>query len=173
MLEGIYVENVLMHPTIRPYPQQPQNMSGVTLGSQAIYRYALDESDYPTLTIADYLFDGDMDFIPPGHYELALSDEWDFLILLQSKKPIALIPVVKIEEDASEKDRLNDPVNKKRIKKEAKEREKINKKREKVRMKLDKEEVYMEASIEYVEDGHYYLVKYIRDTIKAWGIIKR
>ena len=110
MLEGIYVNNVLMHPTIRPYPQQPQNMSGVTLGSKAIYRYALEESDYPTLTIANYLFDGDMDFIPPGHYELALSDEWDFLILLQSKNPVALIPVVKVEEDATEKVRLEDPV---------------------------------------------------------------
>lgn len=173
MLEGIYVDNVLMHPTIRPYPQQPQNMSGVTLGSQAIYRYALEESDYPTLTIADYLFDGDMDFIPPGHYELALSDEWDFLILLQSKNPVALIPVVKVEEDATEKVRLEDPKNKKRIEKEEKERKKINEKRAKVGMPPDKEPIYMEATIEYVEDGHYYLVKYVRDTVKAWGIIKR
>ncbi len=173
MIEGIYTDTVLMHPTIRPYPQQPQNMSGVRMGSQAIYRYALEESEYPTLVLANYLFDGEMDFIRPGHYELALDDEWKFLILLQSKNPVALIPTVKIEEDISQKDRLNDPKNKKRLKKEAKEREKINAKRAKAGMKPEKEEVYMEASIEYIEDGHYYLVKYIRGTIKAWGVIKR
>ncbi len=173
MIEGIYTDTVLMHPTIRAYPPQPQNMSGIRMGSQAIYRYALDESDYPTLVLANYLFDGEMDFIQPGHYELALSDDWRFFILAQSKTPIALIPVIKVEEDESEKDRLNDPKYKKQLKKEAKEREKINKKRAKVGMKPDKEEVYMEASIEYVEAGHYYLVKYIRGTIKAWGVIKR
>ena len=48
MIEGIYTDTVLMHPTIRAYPPQPQNMSGIRMGSQAIYRYALDDSDYPT-----------------------------------------------------------------------------------------------------------------------------
>ena len=148
-------------------------MSGVTLGSQAIYRYSLADSDYPTLVLANYLFDGDLDFIPPGHYELALSDDWDFLILLQSKEPKAIFPVIKVEEDESEKERLKDPKNKKRMKKEAKEREKINEKRKKVGMPAEEEKVYMEASIEYKEDGHYYLVKYVRGTIKAWGVIKR
>ena len=173
MFEGIYTEQILMHPTIRAYPQQPQNMSGVTLGSQAIYRYSLADSDYPTLVLANYLFDGDLDFIPPGHYELALSDDWDFLILLQSKEPKAIFPVIKVEEDESEKERLKDPKNKKRMKKEAKEREKINEKRKKVGMPAEEEKIYMEASIEYKEDGHYYLVKYVRGTIKAWGVIKR
>ena len=173
MFEGIYTEQILMHPTIRAYPQQPQNMSGVTLGSQAIYRYSLADSDYPTLVLANYLFDGDLDFIPPGHYELALSDDWDFFILLQSKEPKAIFPVIKVEEDESEKERLKDPKNKKRMKKEAKEREKINEKRKKVGMPEEEEKIYMEASIEYKEDGHYYLVKYIRGTIKARGVIKR
>ena len=173
MLEGTFTDRVLMHPTIRPYPQQPQETSGVTLGSDSIYRYSLAESDYPTLTISDYLFDKEMDFIPPGHYELALSDGWDFLLLLQSKTPIAIIPVIKVEEDLSERDRLNDPENKKRLKKEAKQREKINEKRAKAGMPPDKEDIFMEASIEYIQDGNYYLVKYVRATIKAWGVIKR
>lgn len=173
MLEGTFTDKVLMHPTIRPYPQQPQETSGVTLGSDSIYRYSLQESDYPTLTIPDYLFDGEMDFIPPGHYELALSDEWDFLLLLQSKTPIAIIPVIKVEEDLSERDRLNDSENKKRLKKEAKQREKINEKRAKAGMPPDKEDIFMEASIEYIKDGSYYIVKYVRGTIKAWGAIKR
>lgn len=173
MLEGAFADKVLMHPTIRPYPQQPQETSGVTLGSDSIYRYSLQESDYPTLTIPDYLFDGEMDFIPPGHYELALSDDWKFFIFIQSQQPIAIIPVIKVEEDLSERDRLNDPENKKRLKKEAKQREKINEKRAKAGMPPEKEKIYMEASIEYVPDGRYYLVKYIRGIIKAWGVIKR
>ena len=173
MLEGAFADKVLMHPTIRPYPQQPQETSGVTLGSDSIYRYSIEESDYPTLIIADYLFDGEMDFIPPGYYELALSDDWKFFILLQSKQPIAIIPVIKVEEDLSERDRLNYPENKKRMEKEKKEREKINEKRAKVGMPPDKEDTYMEASIEYVKDGNYYRIKYVRGIIKAWGIIKR
>ena len=162
MLEGAFADRVLMHPTIRPYPQQPQETSGVTLGSKSIYRYSIEESDYPTLIIADYLFDGEMDFIPPK-----------FFILLQSKQPIAIIPVIKVEEDLSERDRLNDPENKKRLKKEKKEREKINEKRAKVGMPPDKDDIYMEASIEYVKDGNYYRIKYVRGIIKAWGVIKR
>lgn len=173
MLEGTFTENVFMHPTIRPYPQQPQETSGVRLGSQLIYRYALRESDYPTLILSDYLFDAGMDAIPPGHYELALSDEWDFLLLIQSKKPIAVIPVIKVEEDMSEKKRLSDPKNKRRLKKEKKERAKTNEKRAKVGMPEDEEPIYMNASIEFVPDGQYFLVKYERGTIKAWGVIKR
>ena len=173
MLEGWFVNNVLMHKEIRPYPPQPQETSGVVHGTDSIYRYSLKESEYPTLIIVDPIEDGRGDIIPPGHYELALSDEWDFFILLQSKKPVALIPVVKVEEDESEKDRLADPQNKKRIKKEEKQRKKINEKRAKVGMPPDKEDIFMEASIEYVEDGHYYRIKYVRGTIKAWGVIKR
>ena len=40
-------------------------------------------------------------------------------------------------------------------------------------MPPDEEKIYMHAEIEYVEQGRYYLVKYIRGTIKAWGVIKR
>ena len=107
MLEGVFAENVLKHPNVRPYPQQPQETSGYYVGTQAIFRYALKDSDYPTLIIADPIFDGAGGIITPGYYELALSDMRDFLILIQSKNPIAVIPVIKVEEDATEQDRLN------------------------------------------------------------------
>ena len=45
MLEGLYVDQVLMHDNIRAYPIMPQETSGVGLGAQAIYRYALTDSD--------------------------------------------------------------------------------------------------------------------------------
>ena len=47
MFEGMYVEKVLTQKYIRPYPQQPQETSGYNIGSQAIYRYSLKDSDYP------------------------------------------------------------------------------------------------------------------------------
>lgn len=172
MLEGIFAENVLNHPNVRPYPQQPQETSGFYVGTQAIYRYSLKDSDYPTLIIPDPLFDNSGGVIPSGYYELALSDMRDFLILIQSKKPIAVIPVIKVEEDATEQERLNNKTVKKELKKEAKARKDTNEKRSKVGMPPDVPQVYMEATIEYEPKGGYYLIKYQRGCIKAWGVFK-
>lgn len=172
MLEGVFAENVLTHPNVRPYPQQPQETSGYYVGTQAIYRYSLKDSDYPTLIITDPLFDNAGGVIKPGYYELALSDVRDFLILMQSKNPVAVIPVIKIEEDATEAARLNNKKVKKELKKEQKARKDTNEKRSKVGMKPDEPEIHMEASIEYVPTGQYYLIKYQRGTIKAWGAFK-
>lgn len=172
MLEGVFAENVLTHPNVRPYPQQPQETSGYYVGTQAIYRYSLKDSDYPTLIITDPLFDNAGGVIPSGYYELALSDMRDFLILIQSKNPVAVIPVIKIEEDATEAARLNNKKVKKELKKEEKARKDTNEKRSKVGMKPDEPEIHMEASIEYVPTGQYYLIKYQRGAIKAWGAFK-
>lgn len=172
MLEGIFAENVLNHPNVRPYPQQPQETSGYYVGTQAIFRYSLKNSDYPTLIIPDPLFDNAGGMIKPGYYELALSDMRDFLILIQSKKPIAVIPVIKIEEDATEQTRLNNKIVKKELKKEAKARKDTNEKRAKVGMPEDIPQIHMEASIEYEPKGKYYLIKYQRGTVKAWGAFK-
>ena len=173
MLEGLFVEKVLMHENIRPYQIEPQETSGLSVGSEMYYRYSLRESDYPTLIIIDPIYDGEKNVIKPGHYELALSDERDFLILIQSKKPIAIIPVFKIEEDESEKDRLNDPKYKRELKREAKEKKKVNEKRARKGMPPVQDYIHMEASIEYDPDGDFYLIKYQRGTIKAWGAIKK
>lgn len=172
MLEGMFVEKVLTQEYIRPYPQEPQETSGYFVGSQAIYRYSLKSSDYPTLIIPDPLYDNEGGVIKPGFYELALTDSRDFLILLESKNPCAIIPVIKIEEDATEENRLNNKTVKKQLKKEEKEREKTNKKRAKVGMPPDEPQIYNEASIEYIQKDDYYLIKYQRGTIKAWGAFK-
>ena len=172
MLEGVFAENVLTHPNVRPYPQEPQETSGYYVGTQAIYRYSLKNSDYPTLIIPDPLFDNDGGIILSGYYELALSDMRDFLILMQSKNPVAAIPVIKVEEDATENTRLNNKKVKKELKKEEKARKDTNEKRAKVGMTPDEPEIHMEATIEYVPNGQYYLIKYQRGTIKAWGAFK-
>lgn len=164
----MYAENALQFKEIRPYPVEPQETSGVDIGSSAIYRYAIHESDYPVLSIVDELVNEDGDVIPAGHYMLALSDERDFLILIQTKTPIAIIPVFKLEDDIS----LPTKKEQKIAKKKEKARQKTNAKRAKQGMAPDVEPVYMNAEIYYVKEGAYFLIKYERDKIRAWGAIK-
>ena len=172
MLEGLYTETILNFKEIRPYPVHPQETSGVQLGSRAIYRYSLKDSDYPVLIIVDKIADSQGNTIPAGHYELALSDERDFLILMQTKNPVAIIPVFKVEEDKEAFNKDHDKEYQKIKKKREKEREKTNKKRAEVGMPPDEEKIHMSATIEYVKEGDYYLIKYERGTIRAWGAVK-
>ena len=119
MLEGVYVDNIMMHSETRVYPSEPQITAGLIVGTEAIYRYGLRESSYPTLSLIDELTDGKGNVIPAGHYELALSDERDFLILTQSKRPLAIIPVFKVDIDMSQYSQVRD---KKSLKKQKKKR---------------------------------------------------
>ncbi|MFI3300459.1 MAG: hypothetical protein R3Y28_03470 [Candidatus Gastranaerophilales bacterium] len=170
MFEGAYTdplyhEKRIMHDTV-----SPQETSGIIEGTEAFFRYSLRSSDYPTLVIAEPIIDETGNVIPIGHYELALTDERDLLILIESKVARAIIPVIQIEEDASEEDRQEDI--KKQTTIEDRQREMINKKRAAVEMTPDEPQTFMEASIEYVKDGEYYLVKYQNGTIRAWGAFK-
>ena len=159
MIEGIFVEKVLTHPNIRPYPVEPQETSGYYAGSQS-------------LLVPEVLYDNAGGIINPGYYELALTDSREYLILMQSKEPVAVIPVIKIEEDATESARLNNKKVKKELKKEQKNRENTNKKRAKTGQTLDEPEIFMNADIEYNKEGRYFLIKYERGQIRAWGVFK-
>ena len=134
----------------------------------------------------DYIPDYNGNFIKPGHYDLALSDDREFLYLIESRDLIAVIPVFKLAENESELKKYRD---KKRelTKSERKEvaREERIKKREEKRKKIiekkyaktgatvpNKEYVHMEATIDYIKDGGYYLIKYEKGFIRAWGAIK-
>ncbi len=174
MIEGLYVDNIMMHSETRVYPAEPQITAGLIVGSQSFYKYSLRESSYPTLSLVDELTDGQGHVIPPGHYELALSDERDFLILIQSKKAVAIVPVFKIDIDMSQYEVVRDKKALKKKKKEEKEIAKTNKKRERKGLPLitQEDEIYQEASIEYIRDGGYYLIRYERGDVKAWGAVK-
>lgn len=175
MIEGLYVDNIMMHSETRVYPTEPQETAGLIVGTQSFYKYSLRESSYPTLSLVDELKDSQGNVVPPGHYELALSDEKDFLILIQSKKAIAIIPVFKVEIDMSQYKVVRDKKALKRQKKEEKEIAKTNKKRARKGLPpIDKEQddIYQEASIEYIPSGGYYLIKYERGDVRAWGAIK-
>ncbi len=174
MLEGAFVDNIMMHSETRAYPVEPQYTAGLTDGTQSFYKYSLRESSYPTLTLVDEIANENGVIIPPGHYELALSDEKDFLILIQSKKAIAIIPVFKVEIDMSQYEVVRDKKSLKKEKKEKREIEKTNQKRARTGLPPVNEEqdIYQEASVEYIPSGSYYLIRYERGDVKAWGAVK-
>lgn len=149
--------------------------SGLGDANNAIARYALKSSKHPNLIIASAIYDNDGNAIMPGYYELILSDDRQMLILAQSQNIIAKIPVFKIQEDKSQEAEAQPMDNKsqKKFDKEQKKKDKQNKKLIRQGKIQDSEpQIYTNASIQYEENGGYYLIKYERGKIRAWGAIK-
>ncbi len=161
-----------------PYPATP---SGLTVHQSTIYRYAVPTDEQPVLTIVDYIPDFNGNFIKPGHYTLALSNDREFLYLIESRELIAVIPVFKIAENKRElkkyykskkeltKDEKQDLRRKKR---KDKFQAIINAKYAKTGATPPREYEHMEASIVYIKEGGYYLIMYEKGFIRAWGAIK-
>ena len=91
-----------------PYPQIP---SGITVHEKAIYRYNIPTDEQPTLSVVDYIPDFNGNFIKPGYYQLALSDDREFLYLIESKNLVAVIPVFKLAENEDELKKYRDKQN--------------------------------------------------------------
>jgi hypothetical protein len=174
ILEGMYFEQAMMHSETRVYPQLPIMTSGLIEGMDSVYKYGLRESYYPTLSLVYELSDGMGNKINPGHYELALADDRQFLILIESKQPKAIIPVFKVETAMSTEGQVHDRKTLKEKKKRDKEIIKTNQKRAKTGMApIDPDEdIYQQADIEYIKDGDYFLIRYERGDVKAWGAVK-
>ena len=158
------------------YPIYP---SGLLENQSALARYQHSNLHEPILKIADYISDYNGNYIAPGMYELALSDDKEFLLLIQSHNLIAIIPVFKLAENEAEVEKIR--------KKQAQKRRKIKIGKQRFRDKMNailrkkyaeeaitppEEYVYMNAEIEYVEDGGYYLITYENGAYRAWGAIK-
>ena len=186
MLDGILVPALrdidYLAPTA-PYPRIP---SGITIHEKSIYRFAVPTDEQPVLLIKDAIPDHNGNFINPGYYQLALSDDREFLYLIESRELIAVIPVFKLAENESELKKYRDK-NRELTKAEKKEveRKERKKKREEKRRKIiatkygetgatmpDKEYTHMEAHIDYIKEGGYYLIRYEKGFIRAWGAIK-
>ncbi len=162
-----------------PYPVIP---SGITVHQKSIYRYSIPTDEQPTLLIPDYIPDHNGNFIVPGYYQLALSDDREFLYLIESKDLRAIIPVFKISENEREIKKmyaktkeLTKEEKRERSKKKRKDKmqEVINKKYAVTGATLPQEYVHTNATIEYVKEGGYYLIMYEKGFIRAWGAVKR
>ena len=166
-----------------PYPAIP---SGITVHEGSIYRFSVPTDEQPNLIIVDYIPDYNGNFIAPGHYQLALSDDREFLYLIESRELIAVIPVFKLAEDESELKKYRDK-NRELTKAEKREvaqkerKRKSEEKRQKIidakyartgATKPEKEYLHMEAHIDYIKEGGYYLIRYEKGFIRAWGAIK-
>jgi hypothetical protein len=158
------------------YPKYP---SGLLENQNPITRYQHSATQEPILRIKDYIYDYNGNSIAPGMYELALSDNKEFLLLIESHNLVAVIPVFKLSQNQSEVERVRQE-NAEKTKKH-KKRKVTNKERIEsvVRTKYaedaitpPQEFVYMNATIEYVEDGGYYLLTYENGMYRAWGAIK-
>jgi len=148
--------------------------AGIRDGDKGYVRYAHPSSNYPNLMVVNAIYDDDGNAILPGYYELVLSADRTMLTLVQSGQEIAVIPVFKLEEDRS-KESLAQPMDNKSQRKFDKAKKKDLKKRTKLfkegKIPSVEPEIYMNASIQHDDEG-YYLIKYARDKIRAWGAIK-
>lgn len=161
-----------------PYPSVP---SGITVHQGTIYRYSVPTDEQPTLSIVDYIPDYNGNFIKPGFYQLALSNDREFLYLIESKNLVAVIPVFKLAENKKELQKYYK--SKQELTKEEKQKQAKQKRKDKMKAIIDakyaktgatppKEYEHMDATIEYIKDGGYYLIKYEKGFIRAWGAIK-
>jgi len=147
--------------------------SGINDREKGFVLYGPKSSDEPILIIVDPIYDKDRKVIAPGYYELMLSYDRQNLILTQKQQIIAVIPVFKIEEDKSQvKTQPKDWKAQKKADKEEKKKQKKLKKLAAQGKMPEEPGIYNNATIEYEDEGNYYLIKYERGKIQAWGAIK-
>lgn len=173
MIGGILHQQLVPIEEIMPYAPYMSYPAGLKDSDKAIFRYALNSSSFPNLIIVEPIYDNEGNSIAPGYYGLVLSDDRQFLILAQGDKAIASFPVFKFEEDRIALEKLKDKKYLKEQAKKAKAQAKVDAKRAKRGVPPEEKEVYMNATMDYHKDGDYYLIKYERDRIRAWGAIKR
>lgn len=186
MIDGIITPAIRDFDYLAPCAPYPLIPSGITSGQRSIYRYAIPTDAQPTLSILDAIPDYNGNFIKPGYYKLALSDDREFLYLIESQNLIAVIPVFKLAENESELKKYRDKDREltKAERKEVKHKERKKKRQDKFRKIIEtkyaktgatlpnSEYEHLDASIEYIKEGGYYLIKYEKGFIRAWGAIK-
>lgn len=79
------------------FPHYRELFSGNQESDKTIYTMAYPSSIYPVLNLGFPIYDNMGDKINPGHYEVALSSDKKFLMLIQSKKLVAKVPVISLE----------------------------------------------------------------------------
>lgn len=148
--------------------------AGIKDNDKGYIQYAPPSSKHPNLLVANPIYDDDRNAILPGYYELILSEDRTMLLMVQGGQIIAKMPVFKLEEDKTQEPlpQPRDAKSQKKFDKEQKKKETAIKKAIAKGEILSEPEVYMNATIRHDEAGGYYLIKYERGRIRAWGAIK-
>ncbi len=171
---GIYLAQVPTIEELLPPRGNSIYEAGLKDSEKGHIKYALPNSDNPNLLIVNPIYDNAGGIIIPGYYELALGYERTMLYLIQAGKEVASIPVFKVEEDKTETWE-QEPRDKKSLKKYTKEKKKKEKEIKKLKKKgkiAEEPQIYSKATIEYDEDEDYYVIKYEKGKIRAFGAIK-
>lgn len=173
MIDGIITPAIRDIDYLAPAAPYPVIPSGITVGQDTIYRYAVPTDEQPVLAIKDYIPDYNGNFIKPGYYQLALSDDREFLYIIESKNLLAVIPVFKLVENEIEVEKSRKKEKKHRPTRQEKFQKIIDIKYAKTgATKPQKDYIHMDASIDYVKEGGYYLIRYEKGFIRAFGAIK-
>lgn len=152
--------------------------SGLEFKDESFVKYGPPSIDDPILFIIDPIFDKDYNYIPPGPYQLSLDSGREVMYLIQSGKVLAIIPVFKVEidkvKDAKKRKELPPKgfwkMKKYKIKKYFKERRRKQNIKKK-RIESDTK-IYSDATIELVPEHRYFLIKYEKESVKAWGALR-
>jgi len=187
MIDGIITPAIRDIDYLAPCAPYPAIPSGQDVWQKPIYRYSIPTDEQPVLIVKDYIPDYNGNFIKPGHYTLALSDDKEFLYLIESRELVAVIPVFKLAENKSELKKYRDKEKDltKSEKKELKKEERAQKRKDKFQKIIDakyaktgatkptnREYTHMEATMDYIQEGGYYLIRYEKGFLRAWGAIK-
>ena len=174
MIDGIITPDYQDMDLVMPHAPYPIYPGGLLDEGKSHVRYALPSIQSPTLSIVDYIYAQDgTPVISPGHYTVELSENKDMILLIQAYDVIARIPVFLLEEDKSEAQKQYDKKEQKKSKKKKKEQERIQKKYDEFGIKPKPPYIYSNAEIEFVRNKSYYLIKYEKGSIRAWGAIKQ
>jgi len=157
-----------------PSRGQNQYPSGLSPAENPNAIYGPASSDNPTLILVDPIYDYYGNVVMPGYYELSLSDDKNMLNLTQSQTLVATFPVI-MYKDNRPKDEYKQVMDDKTLKKQEKQKKKAAKKK-----KQDLEDgkfltdplTYNKATIEFDDTRGYYVIKYERGNVEAWGVIK-
>lgn len=163
MLDDFQIPKIREFEDIVEFPYK----TGIYDKDKAKYTLALDKTENPNMICPYALKDGE-DYLSPGYYEVALSDDKKYLLLIQSRELKALVPTIKVVVQK----RTN--AYEKRVEEIQKERAKLIKKK-KTTKKLDEElvnmkELELQAKI-YDSKNGYYVIEYKKFNTYAWGYV--
>lgn len=158
------------------YPHYRELFSGAKEDDNVLYRMAYPASIYPVLNLGFPIYDNLGNKLDPGHYEVALSNDKKFLLLIQSKKLIARVPVIKFDFDQQKYDEnyekyaeLKRLLEKYQIKKN---RKRVNQYKQEIEYFEKKLSAQNKAEIDK-SNPEYFILDYSCNFATATGYIKR
>ncbi len=164
--------NLISYYSVEEVLPHPQYQSGEKAGENPIYKYSAPAKTYPILTLEEDILFSDGRGIKKGFYQTVLSDDCNFIVLIESGAVKAKIPVVSIEQRKHVEPTKQKVERKWRKPPEGKQYKppqplKNNK-------GVDKSDfIYLKASMYYDVDNNSYILIYERGNTKAVGVIKK